>query len=123
MVSSIKTDNMERLEYKGYVGSIEYNKSDNCLHGQVLGLSKNICIIYEGNTAEELYNDFRDGIEHYLDDCKAEGIQPEKSFNRMLNIFLPSETHFKAVMYAEKHGTSIDVFVNDLIEKKLEAVS
>ena len=113
---------MERLEYKGYVGSIEYNKADNCLHGQVLGLSKKICIIYEGNTAEELYNDFRDGIDHYLEDCKAEGIFPEKPYNGLLNVFLPFETHIKAVTYAKNHGTSIDIFVNDLIEERLEAV-
>jgi len=113
---------MERLEYKGYVGSIEYSKSDNYLHGQVLGLSKNICIIYEGNTAEELYNDFKDGIDHYLEDCKGEGIQPEKPYNGMLNVYLPSETHTKAAMYAKSHGTSIDIFINDLIEERLEAV-
>ena len=111
---------MEKLEYKGYVGSIEYNKADNCLHGQVLGLSKNICIIYEGDTADELYHDFRDGIDHYLDDCKAEGIQPDKPLNGMLNIVLPFETHIKAVMYAERHGTSVDAFVSDLVEKQLE---
>ena len=114
---------MERLEYKGYIGSIEYNKTDNCLHGQVLGLNKNICIIYEGNTAEELYNDFKDGVDHYLDDCQADGIQPNKPYNSMLNIFLSYETHIKAVIHAESHGTSINGFVNELIEKKLEAVS
>ena len=114
---------MERLEYKGFVGSIEYNRADNYLHGQVLGLSKNICITYEGNTAEELYHDFRNGIDHYLEDCKAEGIKPEKPYNGMLNVFLPLETHTKAVLYAKNHGTSIDVFVSDLIEERLEAVS
>ena len=111
---------MERLEYRGYVGSIEYNKVDHCLHGQVLGLNRNVCIIYEGDTAEELYHDFKAGIDHYLGDCKAEGIPPEKPYNNMLNIHLPSDTHIKVIMYAEKHGTSIDAFVGDLIEKHFE---
>ena len=62
------------MEYKGYIGSVEYNKVDQCLHGKVLGLSKNICIIYEGNTEEELYNDFRAGVDHYIEDCIEEGI-------------------------------------------------
>ena len=113
---------MERLEYKGYIGSIEYNKADNCLNGRVLGLNKNICIIYEGNTAEELYDDFKDGIDHYLDDCKADGIQPNKPYYGMLNIFLSYETQVMAIMHAEKHGKSIDVFVNDLIKERLEAL-
>ena len=110
---------MEMLEYKGYVGSIEYNKTDNCLHGRVLGLNKNICIIYEGNTADELYNDFRDGIDHYLDDCKADGIPPNKPYNGLVSINLPSETHIKVVTYAKNRGTSVNDFVNDLIEESM----
>ena len=113
---------MEILEYKGYVGSIEFSVGDNCLHGQVLGLSKNICIVYEGNTAEELFNDFRDGVDHYLECCKEDGIQPEKPCNGVLNIIqIPYEIHVKAAMYAENHGTSIDTFVCDLIERQLES--
>jgi len=111
---------MENLEYKGYVGSIEYNKADNCLHGQVLGLNRNICIIYEGDTAEELYQDFKAGIDHYLDDCKADGIQPEKPCNGLLNIRISSDVHVKIAMYAKNRGTSIDAFVSDLIEKHFE---
>ena len=84
---------MERLEYKGYIGSIEYNKTDNYLHGQVLGLNTNISIIYEGNTEDELYNDFRDGIEHYLNDCKTYCIQPEKPK------YIPLKTHSNALIY------------------------
>jgi len=66
---------MSRLEYKGYAGSIEYSVADNCWHGKVLGLSKNVCILYEGDTIEELYSDFQEGVDHYLDDCKEDGIR------------------------------------------------
>jgi len=62
---------MEDLSYKGYKGNIEYSKSDNCFCGKVLGLPKNILIMHEGNTASELYNDFKAGIDHYLGSCKA----------------------------------------------------
>ena len=40
---------MDYLEYKGYKGSVEYSKADNCLCGKVLGMSKDL-ILYEGNT-------------------------------------------------------------------------
>ena len=113
---------MEKLEYKGYFGSIEYNKNDKCLHGQVLGLSKKTCIIYEGDTAEELYNDFREGIEHYLEDCKEEGILPEKPYYGLLNIHIPSEINNKIFTYIENHGITIEDFVCDSIEKRLEYV-
>ena len=43
---------MDYLEYKGYKGSVEYSKEDNCLFGKVQGLSKEL-ITYEGQTLEE----------------------------------------------------------------------
>ena len=113
---------MEILEYKGYFGNIEYSKADNCLHGRVLGLNKNIFIVYEGNTAEELYNDFKDGVEHYLSCCEEEGTQPEKPHNGVLNIHIPIEIHSKIAVYAKNHGTSINSFICETIEHRLEKV-
>ena len=52
---------MDYLEYKGYKGSVEYSKDDNCLFGKVQGLSKEL-ISYEGQTLDELRKDFEEGI-------------------------------------------------------------
>jgi len=111
---------MERLEYKGYLGSIEYSNEDNCLFGKVLGMSKETCITYEGNTANELFNDFKAGIEHYLDYCQKRGIAPKQSYNGVLHIHIPVEIHHKIALFAENQGTSIDTFVRDSIERRLE---
>ena len=112
---------MDKLEYKGYYGSIEYSIEDDCLFGKVLGIPKTL-ISYEGNTAAELYADFKDGIEHYLDYCQTKGIKPKKSYNGVLNIRIPSETHSRVAMYAENHGTSINSFIRESIERRLEVV-
>jgi len=113
---------MEKLEYKGFFGSIEYSKEDNCLFGKALGLNKETCITYEGNTATELYNDFKAGIEHYLDYCQRSGIKPRKSYNGVLNIRIPSEIHSRVAAYAQNHGTSINAFIRESIEKRLEYI-
>ena len=113
---------MERLEYKGYSGSIEYSKADNCLHGKVIGLDKGTCITYEGNAASELYEDFKGAIDDYLNYCKDRNIKPKKSYSGTLNIRIPSEIHCKVAMYAENHGTSINSFIRDSIERQLETV-
>lgn len=44
---------MEFLEYKGYKGSVEYSKEDDCLFGKVQGLRK-ATILYEGKSVDEL---------------------------------------------------------------------
>ena len=110
---------MDKLEYKGYYGSIEYSKEDDCLFGKVLGMPNNL-ISYEGNTAAEIYSDFKDAIDSYLDYCQRTGIKPRKSYNGVLNIRIPSEIHGKIAIYAEKHDISINSFIRDSIEKRLE---
>lgn len=60
---------MDYLEHKGYKGSVEYSKEDNCLFGKVQGLSKDL-IVYEGQTLDELRKDFEEGIDSYIEgDC------------------------------------------------------
>jgi len=69
---------MDYLHYKGYHGSVEYSKEDECLCGQVLGL-KDSLIVYEGNTLAELIEDFEAGIDSYLSGCEEHCIFPETS--------------------------------------------
>jgi len=111
---------MEKLEYKGYFGTIEYSKDDNCLYGRVLGIPKNLAITYEGETATELVQDFRSGVDSYLDYCKERGIKPHKSYSGVLNIRIPSEIHSRVAMIAENSGTSINAIIRDSIERRLE---
>jgi len=112
---------MGYLHYKGYNGSVEYSEEDNCLHGKILGL-KNSLILYEGDSIEELRKDFKAGVESYLDRCKRNGLEPEKPYNGLLNIQIPSDIHLKVAIYAENQGTSVENLVCDLIERRLEIV-
>ena len=81
---------MDYLEYKGYKGSVEYSKADNCLFGKVLGMSKDL-ILYEGNTIDELKADFEAGIDNYIAGCVADGIEPRKPYSGTLNIRISPE--------------------------------
>ena len=83
---------MDYLEYKGYKGSVEYSKEDNCLFGKVQGMSKAL-ILYEGNTLDELRKDFEEGVDSYLEACKADGVEPVKPYSGRLNLRMSSELH------------------------------
>ena len=72
---------MDYLEYKGYKGSIEYSKEDDCLFGKVQGLGKNVLILYEGNTVAELRKDFEGVIDSKLEGCKERGVTPQKPYS------------------------------------------
>ena len=110
---------MNNLEYKGYYGSIEYGKEDKRLYGSVLGMTKD-SITYEGNSVEELENDFINAIESYLEGCRELGIVPRKGYNGVLNIRIPAEIHGKIAMISERSGISINAFIRDSIERRLE---
>ncbi len=109
---------MENLKYKGYIGSIDYSEEDNCLFGKVLGLNK-VLISYEGNTIQELKEDFISGVDQYLESCKSSGIEPQKSFTGAFNVRVPSEIHAKAMLKAKEAGLSLNAFVRTAIEEKL----
>ena len=57
---------MGYMKYKGYTGSVEYSEEDNCLFGKVMGLSKD-AITYEGQTVDELRQDFEESVDDYLE--------------------------------------------------------
>jgi predicted HicB family RNase H-like nuclease len=112
-------DKLVDLHYKSYKGSVEYSEADNCLFGSVLGMKKS-CILYEGNTIDELKADFEAGIDSYLEHCERKGLKPDKPYSGSLNIRIPSEIHGKIARISENMGISINAFVRDSIEKQLE---
>ena len=73
------------MQYKGYVGSVEFSEADGLFFGKVLGIRA--LISYEGTNAAELVADFHGAVDDYLSLCEAENSEPEKaykgSFNRL----------------------------------------
>lgn len=55
------------LEYKGYLGSVEYSKEDDCLYGKVIGIKG--LISYEGDSLTQLKEDFQNAVDDYLAMC------------------------------------------------------
>ena len=113
---------MDFLEYKGYKGSVEYSKEDNCLYGKVQGMSKDL-ITYEGQTLDELRKDFEDGIDSYINGCLADGVEPAKPFSGRLNLRMPSELHSRVAAAVMASGTTINDFINRAIRHELKHVA
>jgi predicted HicB family RNase H-like nuclease len=57
-----------------------------------------------------------------MEGCSELGIQPRKSFNGILSIRIPSEMHGRVATIAENTGTTINAFIRESIEKRLEAI-
>ena len=113
---------MDYLEYKGYKGSMEYSKEDDCLFGKVQGMSKAL-ILYEGQTLDELRQDFEAGVDSYLEGCKADGVEPAKPYSGRLNLRMSSELHSRVAAFVAASGTTINDFINKAIENELKHVA
>ena len=108
---------MKHLEYMGYTGSIEYSPEDNLLYGKVLGIQG--LISYEGETGKALEADFKEAIDHYMADCKAEGKKPEKPFKGSFNVRIPAKLHQEAALLAMEEKTSLNSFVAEAIRERV----
>lgn len=63
------------IQYKGYVGSVEFSEDDSIFYGKVLGIRS--LISYEGENVKEFIDDFYQAVDDYLAFCHSENIQPE----------------------------------------------
>jgi predicted HicB family RNase H-like nuclease len=63
------------LQYKGYYGSVDYDRRDDILHGRLLGISD--VISYEAASISELKQDFQNAVDDYLDACDEAGKKQE----------------------------------------------
>jgi len=105
------------MEYKGYVGSVEFSEEDGLFYGKVMGIRS--LISYEGTTARELIEDFHGAVEAYLALCEAEGREPEKAYKGSFNVRIPPELHKQAVIFASAHGISLNSFVENALRTSL----
>lgn len=102
------------MEYKGYVGSVEFSEADGLFFGKVMGIRA--LISYEGTTAKELVDDFHGAVEDYLALCEAEGIVPEKAYKGSFNVRISPELHRQAAISATARQMTLNSFVENALK-------
>ena len=107
------------MEYKGYVGSVEFSEEDALFYGKVLGIRARIS--YEGTNAAELVADFHGAVDDYLEVCAQSGTEPEKAYKGSFNVRISPELHKQAVIAAMSHNMSLNSFVETSIQQALHA--
>jgi predicted HicB family RNase H-like nuclease len=96
------------LEYKGYTaGRIDFD--DGVLSGTVTGLRD--VVHFQGETAEELEQAFRDSIDVYLDFCAERSEAPDKPYSGHVMVRIPPELHRKAATRAEAEAISLNAWI------------
>ena len=101
------------LSYKNYNGTVEYSREDSCLFGKVVGIKS--LLSYEGNSVQELEQDFCKVIDEYLEDCRERNVEPEQPYKGTFNVRISPELHRNVAIYALEHGKSLNAVVEEAI--------
>ena len=110
---------MNTMTYKGYIGSVNYSDKDQVFFGKIEGI--NGLVNFEGESVKELTEAFHEAVDDYLAYCQDEGIEPDKSYTGVLNVRLTPAIHRQIAMLALQAGLSINAYIKDALEKKVES--
>jgi len=102
------------MEYKGYVGRVEYDDEAALFHGEVMN-TRDI-ITFQGTTVAELRKAFRDSVEDYLAFCKERGEESEKPFSGQFVTRVSPELHRRINLVATLSGKSLNAWVTEQLE-------
>ncbi len=97
------------LEYKGYIGSVDFSSDDKVFFGKIVGIKD--LVTFEGESVPGLESAFHEVVEDYLQTCKTLGKDPEKTYKGTFNVRVSSDLHKKAAVLASRRNMSLNQIV------------
>lgn len=98
-----------RLNHKGFSGSLEVSLEDGCLIGRVQFIDD--VITYEGETVAELSANFNAAVDRYLAHCKQTGKPANKPYSGTFNVRVGPDLHREAAAAANDACINLNEFV------------
>jgi predicted HicB family RNase H-like nuclease len=105
------------MNYKGYLGTVEYDDQAKIFHGDIINTRD--VITFQGTTVKEIERAFRDSIDDYLAWCKEDGVEPEKPYSGRFNVRLSPDLHRQIALIAKKKKLSLNSFVEKAITDEI----
>ena len=106
------------MNYKGYIAKVDFDENAKIFYGTVI--NSNALISFRGKDVKELITSFKNSIDTYLDTCKDEGIDPEKSYSGKFNIRISPEIHQKLAIKAALNHESMNEHIEKLLLQDVE---
>jgi len=106
------------VEYKGFLGSVEFDPEAGVLHGRIEFIED--LVTFEGTTVPMVVREFKAAVDDYLATCKEVGREPDVPFKGTFNVRVGPELHKRAAMAAKRSDRSLNDFVKEAVERCLE---
>ena len=101
------------MEYKGYIGAVEFDDEAKILSGRVMGIRD--VITFQAENAGDILKEFRASVDDYLDFCKQRGEEPDSKFSGKFVLRLDPELHRKLNMVADAEKKSLNAVAAELL--------
>ncbi len=102
------------MEYKGYMGKVEFDDEAGLIHGEVIN-TRDI-ITFQGNSVAELKQAFHESIDDYLEFCKKRNETPDKPFSGQFVTRVPPDLHRQVNVAAILSGKSLNAWVTEQLQ-------
>lgn len=109
------------MNYKGYIGKVEYDEENRVFTGSVINVRT--VITFQGSTVDEIENEFKASVDDYLEWCKEDGVPAEKPYSGKFNVRFTPELHRQAAVGAKMLGISLNSFIEKSVRDELNVMS
>ena len=107
----------DRIKYKEFIGSVHFSADDEVFFGKIEGI--NDLVTFEGTTVGKLKSAFKEAVQDYIELCNEAGKEIFRSFKGSFNVRVNPELHSKAFESALLEGKTLNQFIKEAIEMKI----
>ena len=108
------------MEYKGYLGEVEFDEDAQLLHGRVIGIRD--VITFQADKLSKIEKAFHDSVDDYLAFCKERGEAPDKPFSGNFVVRMDQELHRRLSMAARLSGQSLNTLIQEYLRREVDKV-
>lgn len=108
------------MEYKGYIGRVEFDEEAGIIHGEVINTRD--VITFLGDSVAEVMKAFHESVDDYLEFCKTRGETPDKPFSGRFVTRIPPDLHRQAHIAAILSGKSLNAWVTEQLQGALSRI-
>jgi predicted HicB family RNase H-like nuclease len=102
------------MEYKDYIGKVEFDEEAGIIHGEVSNTRD--VITFQGKSVAEVKKAFHESLDDYLEFCKTRGETPDKPFSGEFVSRIPPDLHRQVNVAAVLSGKSLNAWDAEQLE-------
>lgn len=103
------------MEYKGYVGAVEFDDVGRVFHGKIIGIRD--MVTFEGQSVDELETAFRESVDDYLEFCEQRNEAPDKPYSGKFVLRIEPSVHRAIASAAAREHKSINAWASSVLER------